>query len=262
MPKNRQCRNYKDCGNYLADDARANAKYCSDTCRYRFNQRLKTAAKEGGSAHLPAHVKEMRRLALEQADDVVREVLRDEVRDQITLHVRDNILGLAERMSGLAPSVVAAITEDLQSPDEIVRSRAYGLWLKYFMPLLKGDEKQEDGRVVVVMNVPGPESAQEIIDMTEEAQEVTEPVETPPAVPLDPETPIRGLLEEGNPAHIEESFESDWPKCKYCKKRKHPAAMRRHDEHSVICSSCQIKLSYKRGKRDPVAAFDRDPLFN
>lgn len=247
-----KARNCRQCGEALPANSRADKKYCSAVCRVKHAKMARAGMSAGGQVTIPEHIKTMRRLAFEDMNDEVREVLREEIRGVITQHVRDNVLGVTEVMTGMLPKAAAALAEDLSSEDEIVRSRAYGLVFKYSMPLL--DEKGKDadlGKITVIHEIPVPTDTPFGRSMADAAD-----------YDMD-KAPERPLLGDGSPEPAVEDFERDWPKCHYCHLRKHPEAMRSESAGQGVpprhvCSSCRARMSYQKGSRDLSAS---DPLF-
>ena len=167
--------------------------YCSTVCGRRKPPPSSPAVREA-----------LRELAVDKS--MVREVLAEEIRDQIGQHVRDNLLGSIEEMVGLGPMVVSALKEDMETKDWAVRSRAYQYWLRYILPFVKDTQKEDasDRTVVIVHSIPAPDMNAEII--------------------------------EGEA----EPFERDWSVCTSCDERRHPDNM-----HEGVCAACRARRQFK-----------------
>ena len=226
-PRRRTCRY---CGEELPVEASRSRKFCNATCRSNARYKAKRIITENNKNRkgTPRYVEEMIRLAFgAKSEDVIREVFREEIRENITTAVRDNVLGAAEVMTQMLPRALAGMAEDLKSEDWIIRSRAQALLLKYAMSQDKKDVTREDlGRLTVIHEV---------------------------AVP---DTPLgeRVVAElEANDAIDVEEFEKDWPSCSQCYERKHPDSMYyasagRDVSRRWICKSCQMHAKIAAGR--------------
>lgn len=191
-----------------------------------------------GGPRLPEHIVKARQLAFGNLEDEVREVMRDEIRKTVTQAVKDNVLGAAEVMTHLLPSVLAGLAQDVQSEDWMVRSRAQAIVLKYAMPFGEEKVEKDDLRIInVIHNVPIPDS------------------------PL-------GEVVEGELLALPdgvERFEADWPACAICHERKHPdtGAWQSNGTNGTekwVCRACEVRKSIKRGNTT-VDGFLDDKLY-
>jgi hypothetical protein len=66
-----------------------------------------------------------------ERDDVAHKVIQEEIRPVVRESITEDTLKAIRDMVALTPATVAAIQEDLQSEDAVVRQRAYTLILKY-----------------------------------------------------------------------------------------------------------------------------------
>jgi hypothetical protein len=193
LSKERKC---PTCGETV--EGAANRVFCSKACAGR-------KAPADNALEVRAALRE---LSVDKS--MIREVLAEEVREQIGQHIRDNLLGAVEDMVGLGPTVVAALKEDLDTKDWAVRSRAYQYWLRYILPMVKDAERKDekdDRTVVIVQNIPAPDVTVEYVEDAEY-----------------------------------EPFEADWPTCTQCDERKHPDMI---DEEDGMCSACRARLTWK-----------------
>lgn len=228
------------CGEPLPEPRRTTRKYCDANCRARFQRSValeKKATGEGLSIQEARN--KMKNLAFENLDDEVRQVLREEIRETISQHVKDNVLGAAEVMTHMLPEAMAAIKQDLECEDWMARSRAYALVMKYAMAFAESDPKEQGGQnIVVVSGVPTPD--------TPLGHAFVEEYEELPRASASTDEDDEAL----------EDFERDWPKCHYCHARKPPANMtvESHgagDKTRNVCTSCSVARHYKRGEGAP-----------
>lgn len=228
MPK-RLC---KTCGKLIRYEDHLNRSYCSDECRVRFRVNKernlrRTAATRKEVAQLPDHIKKMVDLAFgANSDEVVRQVFREEVRENVTRYVRDNVLGAAEVLTQMLPKTLEGIARDLDDPDWVVRSKAQALVMKYAMTFAeKEGDKNDLGTLTVVHNVPLPDTplGQQIAEIADQVDSELE---------------------------ILEDFEKYWPICSVCEKRKHPDVMHNNggNNQNYICSTCKAYRDIKTGK--------------
>ncbi len=227
------------CGELLPEPRRATRKYCDAKCRARFQRAVAVKDDDGKSLSIEEARRKMKDLAFENLDDEVRQVLREEIRDQIGQHVKDNVLGAAEVMTHMLPEAMAAIKQDLECEDWMARSRAYALVLKYAMAFSEADDKDaKPTNIVVVSGVPTPD--------TPLGHAFVEEYEALP------EASASYLDEDDEPV---EDFERGWPKCHYCHARK-PEANMTVESHGGgktrnVCTSCSVARHYKRGEGAP-----------
>jgi hypothetical protein len=212
----------RECGEDF--EGKGNVKTCNP-CRAKAGL---PPAKTPGARKTSVEKAGMRHLAFDRLDDEVREVLREEVRAQITQHVRDNMLGAVEVLTNMLPLGLAAIHKDLQSPDWVERRDAYKILLQYAMKMPDVDPNANDSRVLnIITNVPIPD------------------------------TPLGKRVEHyiANPDEIidlgPEEFEKDWPTCASCAERKHPSTFYtvgggRED----VCKTCHYKTLIRSGTSD------------
>jgi hypothetical protein len=232
------CRN---CDEPLPANSDPRRKYCSDRCRVAFSRHMKSIEPlkgKGGPVAVPEHIQKARALAFGNMEDEVREVMREEIRKTVTQAVKDNVLGAAEGLTHLLPTVIAGLIEDVQSEDWMIRGRAQAVVLKYAMPFGEEKVEKDDLRIInVIHNVPIPDS------------------------PLG--EAIEGQLVEL--AAGVERFEADWPECSYCHDRKHPdtGTWQSNGENKGekwVCRACEVRKAMKQGKGHP-AGFLEDKLY-
>lgn len=185
-------------------------------------------------------VREFRALAkyagYENPEVLLREVLQETIRDNVSQHVKDNLLGAGEMLTGMLPKVLSGILLDLESKDWMIRSRAQAAVLKYAFEFKDKDGNKDDlGTIQVVHNVALPNTplgeavAGEIIEQEEERAQLSV-----------------------------EAFEQDWPVCTDCGERKHPDTIYDDGHGHRLCSSCNLTKAYRYGKTDP-SSIHEDP---
>lgn len=215
----------------MPEDAAPNQKYCNPGCRKlsqkardretapRTNQERAVAKRTRKAKDTMANLRQLVKFAgVDDPSLVLREVLQDVIRDNLTLHVQDNLLGAGEALTALLPRVLAGIANDLESKDWMIRSRAQAAVLKYAFEFKeKGGQDKDLGVISVVHNVAipntplGQQMDADIIDIQEEQLQ---------------------LASEG--------YERDWPRCVQCGEPKHPDTVLFH-AGSALCSSCRLK---------------------
>jgi len=202
----RVCHN---CGENLPEDSHASRKFCNDACRSQYNRKAL-----GGSGVTTMHDARAlaKKLAFKDMEDVVREVLREEIRKTITQHVHDNVLGAAEAMTALLPEAIGALAVDLQDQDPIFRQRATNIILKYTMGMDKTNPDGEDTRIININhNVPIPEGNFGAA-LSETIDAIIEEAETP----------------------------TEWERCYRCGEEKHPDAGV-HNQQGFECRACMVR---------------------
>ena len=222
-------------------DARPRSKYCKDGCRTMYAEKTRKRHERGSVGNLtPPHVVKIKQLAFNNDEsemaNLVREVFKDVVRNEMSAHIRDNLLGMTEVFVDMAPNAVAALKEDLTSEDDYVRSRAYALWFKYVFPMQQKLEADTEsaGQMTVTINAPFTKRLAEV-----QQDRDTEVVDT-----------------------------TDWLECYMCHQTRHPDAMRRHERDTPtkdgrhICMTCHAKKTYANGTADPTRYGRDDGLFS
>lgn len=112
--------------------ANPKAKTCSDACRGRRSRRLARQRKKSGQNRaLPDHQKAMSQAVRKEVGDTMKDVVREELRPVVREAITEDVLRAAQDLVNLTPTMVGAITEDLNSSDKILRQRAYTLLAKY-----------------------------------------------------------------------------------------------------------------------------------
>ena len=233
------------CSNDLPDNAPRHQKYCSRACRQRHSRRLVSSrVASGQKPKVTKAVKEIRKLANCLGDDtdpavVFREVLSDAIRDNVTLHVQDNLLGAAEALTNLLPIAIAGLARDLDSNDDYIRQRASAAVMKYSMVFrdTKPDPDKSLGTIQVGVALTMPDTPlgaavhQEIIEQEDSWQ---------------------AQLESG----------TDVGTCSSCKDTFHVNSLHTHPSRPDLqtCSSCRIRAGLAK-RQDVAAMFTLDPEF-
>lgn len=201
-------------------------KYCSNKCKVAAS-RARTAKNklQGEAVSMAEHLAKIKELAKYEGSDsefpidIVREVYRDAVRDNINQFVRDSILGATEIMADLLPKALAAVQQDLESKDPFDRRAAYKVLLQYVMPLQKETGDGDSPKTLVVVHgVPVPD--------TQFGAKYAEEIEAGEVILPD---------------------DDDYPQCYVCKDHKHPNLLHKHDNQGggrMICKSCFARKKY------------------
>lgn len=231
------------CGTDLPEPRRASRKYCDQKCRARFQRSVAMELAGDKPMKISDAQKHMKELAFENLGDEVRQVLREEIRETISQHVKDNVLGAAEVMTHMLPTAMAAVKQDLESEDWMSRSRAYALVMKYAMAFADADVKDDKPQnIVVISGVPTPDTplGHAMVHQYE-------------GLPVASASYNDDDVVDGE---VVEEFERDWPKCHYCHQRKPEPNMtiESHGEGNStrnVCTSCSVARHYKRGEGAP-----------
>lgn len=243
----RRCRN---CSKIFDNTVPRRRKYCDDECRDKYLKAIKLANKADIDA-IPSHnavtpyVKAMRKLAFENLEDDVREVLREETRKQVSLHLKDNILGATEALTALLPAVLAGLATDVDHEDWMRRSRAQALVMKYAFAH-KDDPAQTEDRmnINIFHGVPIPDSpfGDRMIERQQDIIEGELEERTIMATSLDPNADPNEVIELPR-----EVFEEFWPVCRSCREHKHPETFAKlsEDQTRGQCRTCE----YAQGVR-------------
>lgn len=224
-------KNCLTCGRKLKDAPR-HRKFCGSACRQRNHRRVNKAKADKNlkmsiTKTAPEHIKDMVYLAFgADSMDVVRQVMREEIRSNITQAVQDNVLGAAEMMTQMLPKALGGLLLDLNNQDYYVRGRAQQLVLKYAMPLINTDGDEKDlGKLKVIHEVSTPN--------TPLGERVAEHVDE-------------------SEAYVEE-FEKYWPVCESCHVRKHPDAMyvvgHNNGKPRLRCKPCSVRRAIEIKQR-------------
>lgn len=156
-----------ECGASLAGKDHRQ-KTCSNKCRLarsrrqrRANQEfedLGEAANEGGRT--------IAQIVRTEATDVVSRVLKDQLQPIVREALTEDVLRAISDLVGLTPRAVQAMTEDLESDNEILRQRAYTLLIKYTVghpAIVKAEDAAAGQQMVVNFNLPRPD---DLVDNT------------------------------------------------------------------------------------------------
>lgn len=116
--------------------ARPTQKTCSPACRAKRSRRMKRArteaARVAGEANaLPEHLQALSHAAHGEAKHVAHELLKEEMKPVVREAITEDVLKAVNDLVALTPTMVAAIQEDLQSNDKILRQKAYSLLARY-----------------------------------------------------------------------------------------------------------------------------------
>lgn len=134
---------------------------CTKACRNKRSLRLRREAKEAAAASTNPVLAEMRLATNQHYVDVAKEVLREQLQPIVRQTLTEDVLRAINDLVGLTPAAVAALHEDLESEDKVLRQRAYSLLMKYTVghqALVKQEDTEDKSQLVVNFNLPRPDS--------------------------------------------------------------------------------------------------------
>lgn len=107
---------------------------------------------------LPPHQKALSAAARGEVDDVLHDVAKEELRPVVREAITEDVLRAAADLVALTPTMVAAITEDLNGSDKLLRQKAYTLLAKYTLgnTSIAPQQEHSDQPLQVVFNLPRP----------------------------------------------------------------------------------------------------------
>lgn len=163
-----------ECGASL-DGKAPQTRTCSDRCRGIRSRRLRNAKVESGKTRsLSPEQQAAADFARGDRDDVAREVVAEELRPVVREVIDEKVMNGVRDMIGLTPAAVAAIKEDLESSDPVIRQRAYSLVVKYTIghsALVRPPEEEAGKMMVVNFQMPRPGDNVEGDTITVEAED-------------------------------------------------------------------------------------------
>lgn len=248
----RKCRN---CGKLFDNTIKRSQKYCDADCRKQFLATVKAANKAEIDAmptpnELSIYTKVMKKLAFENIEDEIRETLREETRKQVTEHLKDNILGATEALTGLLPLVIEGLTNDVQHEDWMRRSRAQAMVMKYSFAYKDAAAEGSDAKnIYIVHNVPVPDTpfGDKMIEAQQDRIEADIEARMVPATDLDATADPNEYVEM--PRELYEEF---WPTCSSCGERKHPETFSEFSENDDMvgrCRTCEYTMNVRQAFR-------------
>lgn len=148
------------------ENPRRNQKTCGKKkCRDQRYRRLAAMRKERGqNAALPDHLKDLSAVVRGETKDIGREVIKEELRPIVRESLTSDVLHSVGALVQMVPKAIERIQEDLDSPDETIRQRAYTLLLKYTMgnpSVAPGPAEAAPSPMSVVFNLPRPGSPED-----------------------------------------------------------------------------------------------------
>lgn len=157
-------RTCSECGASLASKG-PRAKTCSDKCRKDRSRRLKRAGDEGDPLRGPEHYRQLARYVHNEEPDMVRDVVREELRPIVREALTEETLHAIKDLLGLAPMAIAAIRDDLANDEDPgIRHRAAALVTKYTIghaALVQPKDTEPNQQMVVHFALPRPEANSE-----------------------------------------------------------------------------------------------------
>lgn len=173
-------RRCSECGESLAGKA-PQTKTCSTSCRAKRSRRLKRKGSHGGGFALPDEMKTMSEVVRQEAPDIAHTVIAEELRPVVREAMTEDVLRSIHSLVALTPNAIAALQQDLESDDAVIRSKATTLVLKYTLghpALVRPDDTDPGKQLVVNLNLPRPELPAEVAgDETHEGEVLDDAVE-------------------------------------------------------------------------------------
>lgn len=133
---------------------------CSDPCRARRSRRLRRIKLDNDALANQPGVALIASLTRKETPDVVKNVISQELAPIVRQALTEDVLRSIERLVGLTPAAVAALTEDLEGEDKVLRQRAYTLLFRYTAghpALVKPEDAADSSQLVVHFNLPRPD---------------------------------------------------------------------------------------------------------
>lgn len=164
-------RTCSECGGSLAAKG-PHAKTCSDSCRAKRSRRLKRGK---GGLELPDEMKAVSEAVRNEVPDIAHDVIVEELRPVVREAMTEDVLRSIHQLVALTPTAIAALAEDLQSDDPVIRNKATTLTLKYTLghpALIRPDDADPGKQLVVNLNLPRPEQPEIVGDETHEGEAV------------------------------------------------------------------------------------------
>ena len=154
------------CRTPLPADALVTRRYCDPACRAKFHRmkKDKRARDPLGIVRTGDEDPEIftiaKMMAIENLDDEIRTVIRDEVRKSITKSVQDKMLGATEIMAEMLPIALARLAQDMGSKDWVRSHRAQGLFFKYMSQnVVTANPEEEQSRTINLIVNQDPNTA-------------------------------------------------------------------------------------------------------
>lgn len=151
-----------ECGSSL-DGKATTAKTCGDKCRQDRSRRLKRVRSENGKASaMPPEQKKITEIVRSERDDLVHETIKEEMRPVVREAITEDVMKSIRDLIALTPRAVEALAEDLESPDSVLRQRAYTLIAKYTVghpALVRPPEEDKTQPLIVRLEGPQPQAA-------------------------------------------------------------------------------------------------------
>lgn len=112
-----------------------------------------------------------------EVKDAAHKVIEDELRPVVRETITEDTLRAIRDLVGLTPMAVAAIADDLASPDAVLRQKAYALLMKYTVghgAIVTPAEQDKSQPLVVNFELPRPRDAESSGEPAVEAEVVGE----------------------------------------------------------------------------------------
>lgn len=132
---------------------------------------------EAADAAKPPHRRELSDQVRRHAPGVIDKVMREELRPIVREAITEDVIRAIDSMLKLTPRAIEMIEEDLESPDPLVRQKAYTLLLKYTTghpALLQANDTQAGSQINVSFELPRPDATADTEATAEEAEVVEE----------------------------------------------------------------------------------------
>ena len=205
-----------DCEEILPDDAPKNKQYHDEACATRHRRAVKERRSE--SKQKGQRKKDIEKyIRDENADDLAKEVIREEVKGAVGPLIRQNVAESMVGLTGLLPQVVENLREGLESRSFIERRHAEALILKYAIDFATKDAAQDSGvRIVIEGNSPPTRVESEEAAIT---------------------------IEDGE---IVEEWEKDMKKCRRCNERFPDENLYSDGDGRYVCTTCNAQRLLER----------------
>ena len=141
------------------------AKTCSEKCRSARSRRERRVSTERATLDAKPGVRQIAEFVRNEAPDIAKNVLSQELAPIVRQALTEDVLRAIDKLVGLTPAAVNALTEDLMGDDKVLRQRAYTLLFKYTTghpALVKPEDTEDKSQLVVNFNLPRPDPEQSI----------------------------------------------------------------------------------------------------
>lgn len=180
---NRKC---TECGISLVD-RKNTAITCGSVCRRKRSRRVQRARKLAVQKRRQTmagsiEIQQLEELASGVVSDEARAIVRSEIAPVVRGALTEDVMHSIRDLVALGPKMVQAVSVDMESPDSVVRQKAYTLWAKYTLgnPALAPADETKQPMTVVFNGMPRPDTVDAVItpEPAEELRKCTVCAET------------------------------------------------------------------------------------